>query len=171
MYYKIVEPFGPQSGGKWYDYLKWRGLKLTRFDSVDGLLRPDLFEPLSVEDWHNCVNKDFRLNLITSLDYARSILGQHDNAVLVGVEIELQKGYDPKSGLLGFDIMDDYGSISLVTDWGTDEEGIINNNVMKNGLIGDFDRALIIRDLLRVEYSEDPHANNCGVWAVYQLEA
>jgi hypothetical protein len=169
MYYKIVERFGPEDGDRWQNYLEWRGLNLSSFDSMDGILRPDLFKPESDEDWRNCVNEQFKLNLITNLEYARGILDRYDNSVLVGVEIELQEGYNPEDGLLGFDIIDSYCDVSLVTNWGTDEESIINNYVMNNGLIGALGRALQIRDLLRKEFSEDSHAENCEVWAVYRV--
>lgn len=170
MYYKIVERFGPQDGEKWQTYLEWRGLNLASFDSVDGILRPDLFEPESDEDWHNCVNENDKLSLITNLDHAARILSRYDNPVLVGVEIDLEEGYVPKDGLLGFDIIDGYCDVSLVTNWGTDEEGIINNYVMPNGLIRDFNRALQIRNLIRKKFSEDSHAENCEVWGIYSVD-
>ena len=44
MYYKIVERFGPECGDRWRGYLKWRRFNLSGFDSVDAILRPDLFE-------------------------------------------------------------------------------------------------------------------------------
>ena len=168
MYYKIVENFGPENGEKWKGYLQWRGLSLTKFDSVDGILRPDLFAPESKEDWQHCVNKDFKINMITDLDYAKIVLKRYNNSALVGVEIELEKGYVSKAGLLGYDIIDGYRDVSLVTNWGTDGEGIINNHVMLNGLIRDADQAFKIRDRLRDDYSGDPHAEACGVWAIYE---
>ena len=169
MYYKIVERFGPEDREKWQNYLKWRGLTLVGFDSVDGILRPDLFQPESDEDWRNCVNENNKLSLITDLDYARRVANRFENPVLVGVEIELEEGYVPKEGLLGFDIIDSYCDVSLVTNWGTDEEGLINSFVLPNGLIGDLGRALQIRKLLRNDFSEDPHAENCEVWAVFRV--
>jgi hypothetical protein len=170
MYYKIVKSFGPHDGERWQNYLAWRGLNLTSFDSVDNILRPDLFEPESNKDWRNCVNEDYKLSLITNLDYAKSILNRYDDSALVGVEIELKDGYVPKGGLLGFDIIDSYCSVSLVTDWGTDEDGIVNSHVMPNGLIGDLVRSLDIRNTLRKEFPEDSHAKNCQVWAIYRLD-
>jgi hypothetical protein len=158
-----MEKFGPGDGDRWRDYLTWRGLKLTSFDSVDGILRPDLFEPESNEDWHNCVNADFKLSLITNLDYAKRNLERYDDPVLIGVELELEEDYAPKDRLLGFDIIDGYCEVSLVTNWGTDEKGMINSHVMPNGLIGDLGGALGIRDSLRKEFSEDAHAENCAV--------
>lgn len=167
MYYKIVERFGPENREKWQNYLKWRGLTLVSFDSVDGILRPDLFQPESEEDWRNCVNEDNKLSLITNLDYAKRISNRYENPVLIGVEIELEEGYVPKDSFLGFDIIDSYCDVSLVTNWGTDEEGLINSFVLPNGLIGDLGRAFQIRNLLRNDFAEDPHAENCEVWAVF----
>ncbi|MGK7877166.1 MAG: hypothetical protein AB4426_28885 [Xenococcaceae cyanobacterium] len=170
MYYKIIESFGPNDGDKWLSYLEWRGLNLTRFDSVDGILRPDLFQPECNEDWRNCVNENYKLSLITNLTYAKSVLERYNNPVLVGVEIEIEKGYIPKDGILGFDIIDGYCNVSLITNWGTDEECLYIGDVMTNGLIGDLGRALKIRDLLRKDFSEDSHAENCSVWAIYKVD-
>ena len=171
MYYKIVGRFCPEDGEKWQDYLEWRGLNLAAFDSVDRTLRPDLFEPETKEDWNHCVNADFKINLITDLDYARNARARFEDAVLVGVEIELEAGYVPQDGLLGFDIIDGYCDVSLVTNWGTDEEDFISDHVMANGLIGDLGRALRIRDSLRKNFPADSHAKNCEVWAVYRVDA
>ncbi len=99
MYYKIVEKFGPEDGDNWKKYIDWRGLSLIKFDSVDGILRPDLFEPDS-----------------------------------------------------------------------TDDKELIDNHVMSNGLIEDLKRAFQIRNILRENYSEDSHAEDCEVWAIYEVE-
>lgn len=169
MYYKIVERFCPEVGERWQNYLEWRGLPLTGFESADRILRPDLFEPESHDDWHNCVNADFKLNLITNLAYARKILKRYESAVLIGVEIELEDGYAPQDGLSGFDVIDGYCDVSLVTNWGNDEEDIVSEHVMPNGLIGDLTRALQIRNSLRKNFPEDSHAQNCTVWAIYKV--
>jgi hypothetical protein len=169
LYYKIVEKFGPESGGRWQGYLEWRGLELERFDSVDGILRPDLFIPDSAEDWKNCVNEENRTSLITDLEYTLRILDRYEDPLVIGVEIGTGGGYVPEDGLLGFDIVDGDGCISLVTNWGTDEEDIINKHVMSNGLIGSLGTALRVRDVLRENFPEDGHAETCEVWAVYQV--
>ena len=171
MRYKIVEYFGPNNRNKWDDYLRWRKLDLSCFDSIDCGLRPDLFEPESMQDWCNCVNQDYKLNLITNLDYAKAIFSRYVNAVLVGVDIALGEDYILQEGLLGFDIIDGYCDVSLVTNWGTDAENLVNPHIMPNGLIADLAQALQIRNLLRQSFAEDPHAEECEVWAVYQVNA
>ena len=170
MYYKIIGKFGPSDVERWQSYLKWRGLDLTCFDSVDGILRPDLFNPRSHEDWANCVNENYKLNLITNSNYARKILHQYHNADLVGVEIELDEAYVPKDGLLGYDIIDGECSISVITNCDTDKENLINPHLMSNGLIGDLAQTLHIYDLLRQTFPNDPHMKESGVWAVYSVD-
>jgi hypothetical protein len=168
MYYKIVEDFGPQDADRWQTYIRWRGLSLTRFDSVDGLLRPDLFDPESDEDWRNCcVSGMYKQSLITSHAYAKAIFGRYPNAVLLGVDIELEEGYVAQDGFLGFDIIDGYCQVSLITNWGTDDENLFSPHVMPNGLIRELSPALVIRDTLRADFAEESHAGDCEVWAVY----
>lgn len=165
MYYRIVERFGPEDGEAWEKYLAWRGLKLTSFDSVDGILRPGLFREESDDDWRNCDATSRIAGMITNRDYALRVLSRYANAVLVGVDVALEDGYVPEDGLLGFDIVDGCGSISLITNCGVDEVAIINPYVMPNGLIGDLSLALLFRDLLRTE--QGAHTEGCEVWAVY----
>jgi hypothetical protein len=172
VYYKLIEKFGPASGTRWDEYAHWRGFThLTRFDSLDGILRPDVFSPESEEDWANCVNEDFKLSLITNLPFAKKILARFDDPDLVGVESAIEKGYVPQANLLGFDIIDEYGGVSLVTNWGTDEENFFSSDIATNGLLPDLDRALEVRDLLRTKFPEDSHAAKCEVWAIYQVSS
>lgn len=169
MYYKVVEQFGPNKGACWTDYLKWRGLNLTKFDSVDGILRKDLFNPESEADWANCVQENFKVSMITSLEYARKIQRQHDKAEIVGIEFPVDSQYKAKTGLLGFDVIDSNWDVSILTNWGTDEEGIFSNLVLKNGLLGDITQAFQIRDILRKKFPEDHHASECDVCAIYEV--
>ena len=173
MYYKVVEGFGPEDGDTWLKYLKFCGFShLTRFDSVDGMLRPDLFVPESYEDWMNCVNAEYKLSLITNLEYAKKaakkIFAREKKAELVGVEVELEKGYSPGSLLCGYDIIDQYCDNSLITNC-PDKEIINPEDILSNDLIADFERAIELRALLRKECSKDSHACGCEVWAVYRV--
>lgn len=169
MLFKVIEKFGPESGDAWTSYLEWRKFNFDSFDSVDSMLRPDLFSPESVADWDNCVNADFKLNLITNVHYAKKVSESYDSCEIIGVDIELEDEPESKLNLLGYDILDEYCGISLLTNWGVDEEGFINRHLQCNGLILDFKDALSLRDLLRKDYSEDGHAQACSIWAVYEV--
>ncbi len=170
MYYRILEKFGPQDGDRWSSYLQWRGLThLTRFDSIDGIIRPTLFAPKTEVDWQNCVNEDFRTDLITSLSFARDVFSRFQNAGIVGIEPDVDIGHTPAEGFVGYDILDGDSSVSLLTNWGTDTERISTPYIVENGLILNLERALAIKDKLRKDFSKDGHAGRCTVWAVYKL--
>jgi hypothetical protein len=171
MYYKVIEKFGPEDGERWSDYLKWRGLHLTRFESVDGVMRGDLFEPKSDEDWQNCVQEDFKISLITNLEYAKKVQKQHENAEIVGIDFPEEVCYEASPELLGFDVLDSHLDVSMLTDWGTDEEGIFSHLIMENGLLGDLAEAFRIRDILRSQFPEDHHAQECHVCAIYRISS
>src|SRR5690606_10964450 len=101
------------------------------------------------------------------LSYAKKILNRFQNAEIVGVEIDVKSGYVPGPDFLGFDIIDEHFDVSLLTNCGGDEDGIMNQYILENALLRDLNRALKIRDYLRQKSPEDSHAGNCKVWAVY----
>ena len=101
MYYKVVEEFGPESGDAWLKYLSWRGLHLTQFDSVDGGLRRDVFTLDSEEDWDNCFSVNDKLPLINNLNYALKIHKKNPSTDLVGIETDIEKGYQEKTSQTG----------------------------------------------------------------------
>ncbi|SJZ39928.1 hypothetical protein SAMN02745119_00468 [Trichlorobacter thiogenes] len=171
MYYKVIEKFGPEDGERWSDYLKWRGLHLTRFESVDGVMRGDLFEPKSNEDWQNCVQEDFKISLITNFEYAKKVQKQYENAEIVGIDFPEEICYEASPELLGFDLLDSHLDISMLTNWGTDEEGIFSHLIMENGLLCDLAEAFRIRDILRTQFPEDHHAQECQVCAIYRISS
>lgn len=168
MYYKIVKYCGPDNDG-WGKYLEWRKLQLDSFDSIDSILRPDLFEPQSDEDWKNCVQEDFKLSLITDLEYAKSILHRYNKAILIGVELVDDIVCQSKEYLLGYDILDSCCSISLLTNWGIDEENIFSKHIKSNGLLPNIQIAFEIKNKLRNEYNDDDHAKECDVWGIYKI--
>jgi hypothetical protein len=169
MYYLIVRPFGPCREPEWSQYKAWRNLpQLETFDSVDSILRPCLFTPETPEDWENCLNEDFKLHLITNVEYARARLDTFGKeAELVACEFPVEAGYKERSGLLGYDIVDGYSSISLLTNWGTDPEGIMSGHIGPNGLVNGLGEALALKACLESRFGDDPHVKGCTIWAVY----
>ena len=144
LYYKIVQYFGPNSEN-WSTYISWRKTNLNSFDSVDGMFRPDLFLPKSERDWANCVNEDFKLHLITNLDYAKEIIHRYPNGNIVGVQPDINSDHICKDGLSGYDIIDSYWYISLITNWEANGNNSFCRYLMDNGLIGNLNQALQIK--------------------------
>ena len=168
MHFKVIEQFGPDDKESWNSYISWRGLDLKTFDSIDAILRPSLFEPESAEDWDNCVYEDFRTNLISNFSYAKQIYQNFTNAALVGVVPDIDSDYESQENLLGYDILDGYSEVSLLTNWGADEDDVFSKLVRQNGLIHDLNKCIEIRDILRNQFGEDSHACGCSVWAIYK---
>ena len=170
VFYKIVKPFGPRSGDEWRKYIEWTQQKsIDRFDSADGMLRENCFEPKTEEDWENCVNENFKLNLLTSRDYALKVKAENPGSEMIGVDIEIDGTYQEKEGCLGYDVVDRYCYISLITNWGNNESDFRNVTFKNNGLVGDLREALTLRDKLRAEHPMDEHASGCHVWAIYEV--
>ncbi len=158
MYYILIEKFGP-TDERWNKYSQWAGLEhCTEFCSVDGIMRPNLFDLDSAEDWANCINEDFKTDIITNLAYAQKLLPEFSNAEIVGIII------DPRSSKeeiptnhkhLGFDIIEGEGSISLLTNWGGKERGVPNLKLTQRALIDDMEYAYQIREFLRKNFNQD----------------
>ena len=172
MIYRISKKFGPQDND-WDDYLEWAGLQnCQEFYSIDGMMRNGLFTPESVEDWDNCVNADFKIHLITNLDFAKKAISKYVDAEILGV-IENPKFANemiPSDHILmGYDILDEYNGISLLTNWGGKKRGVENLKLNRYALIDDLDYAYELKEMLRKNFSTDDHAKGCEVWSVYKL--
>jgi len=172
MLYKILKPFGPSAGAEWEDYLSWiHHQHLTSFESIDSMLRDECFEPETEEDWANCVNEDFKINFINNLPYAQKIRDRNPGSEIIGMDLDVDENYIPKDGFRGFDILDEWLAVSLITNWGKDEPVFETVHFEPNGLISSLETAIDTRDMLRSKHSEDPHARNCQVLAVYRVAA
>jgi hypothetical protein len=166
MYFTIVENFSP-SAESWKDYCAWRGIEFERFDSIDGILRPSLFTTPEGEDWNYVVQEDFRLHLITDLDYARrkrSMIGSGD---LVGIRFDRPSNTD--SRFLGFDLIDGYFDISLLTNFGNDIN-LINQLISVNALVLNRRDIEQIQEHLLSEFPDDPHVKRCQIVSIYNVD-
>ena len=172
MIYRISKKYGPQSSD-WEAYLEWSGLQnCQEFYSIDGIKRKGLFIPWTVEEWENCVNADFKINLITNLAYAKKIISDYDEGEILGV-IE-NPGFSseeipPDHILMGYDILDEYNDISLLTNWGGKKRGIQNLTLNRYALLDDIDYAYQLKEMLHKNFPDDEHARACEVWSVYTI--
>lgn len=66
-------------------------------------------------------------------------------------------------------MLDSHRDVSRLTAWGTVEEEIFSHLIKGNGLIGDLTEAFRIRDILRSQFPEDHHAQECHVCAIYKI--
>ena len=58
-----TEPFTPENGTKWRDYVAWSGIEqLEELVSLDSMLCPTLLPRIKDEYWPYIVNEDFMLH-------------------------------------------------------------------------------------------------------------
>src|SRR5262245_55659518 len=170
MVYKVVKYFGP-SHGWWKDFAKDHWVQpLTKFDSIDGILSPDVFFPQSDEDWEYCVPEDFKTSLIKDKEYAIKVSRNNPGSLVVGV-IE-NEDHDGEEGLLGYDILDEQNHVSLITNWGPHDKDhpLRNFPVANNGLILSYSVATNAVQMLRRSSPESEHPPG-SIWAIFFVGA
>lgn len=165
MLFTIVESFSPRDGDSWISYCQWRGLAFTGFDSIDGILRPSLLSNLEDEDWNHIDHENFRVHLITDADYAvrkHTEIGQGD---LVGLKFSEHDESDPH--FLGFDLIDGYYDVSLLTNWGNDVDSI-NCSLSSNALVLSYPIVEAIQQELLRTSDTDLHVEGCQIVSIYR---
>lgn len=166
MLFTVVESFSPSDGDRWISYCQWRGLAFTCFDSIDSILRPSLFDATEEDDWNHVVHEDFKTHLMTDYDYAvqkQSEMGQGD---LVGLKFSEHDQSDPR--FIGFDLLDGYCDISLLTNWGNDVDRI-NLSLSSNALVLSYQTVKDIQQELLQTNGTDPHVEGCQIVSIYRL--
>ena len=164
MLFTIIENFGVADGDAWTSYLEWRGVHFDRFDSLDGILRKSLFTPESDEDWKHVVCEDFMLSYLTDFDYAHQKHAQIGSGSLMGLSHSEHDETD--EGFLGYDLIDGYCDVSLLTNWGNDVE-IVNRALGSNALVPTLAQIESIYEFLTTNHGDDNHVEGCRIASVY----
>ncbi len=174
MFYKVVRQFKQADDPEqWREYMSFSRLdQIEAFCSLDGMFNYSLFTPETIEDWDNCVNEDYKIDMITTLDYAKIIAKKYPGARIFGLIIDPQQTEMPKDGQrLGYDILDYDYSCSLLTNCGGFPDLFDNSRINRFALLDEVAEAYAIRDQLRVNYADDSHAGACGVIAVFDVSS
>jgi hypothetical protein len=164
MLFTIVENFGVADGEPWSSYIEWRGIHFDRFDSLDGILRKSLFTPESEEDWSHVVCENFKLSYLTDFSHA------HQTHVRMGIGSLMGFAYtehdEANEGFLGYDIIDRFCDVSLLTNWGNDVE-IVNHAIGSNALVPTLAQVERIHEFLTSNHGDDNHVKDCRIVSVY----
>jgi hypothetical protein len=164
MFFTIIETFSPQDGERWTSYCAWRGVQFERFDSIDGILRPNLFTPRSEEEWRHVVGEDFKIHFIIDRPFAEAAHRAIGRGEVVGVGFEDHREDDPS--FLGYDILDGFCDVSLLTNWGNDR-AFLTQALGPNALVPSFEVAQCLKERILKEFSHDQHVEGCHVVSVY----
>ncbi|MEQ1840449.1 MAG: hypothetical protein ABL994_08570, partial [Verrucomicrobiales bacterium] len=73
---------------------------------------------------------------------------------------------ESQRGFLGFDLIDGYFSVSLLTNWGNDV-AFINEVIGSNALVPNFQLISSIQTQLFTKYGQDNHVENCHIVSIY----
>ena len=72
-------------------------------------------------------------------------------------------------GFLGYDLIDGYYDVSLLTNWGNDN-AIINQRISLRGLVSTYEAIQEIQDYLVTTYGNDSHVEGCSIVSVYSTK-
>ena len=158
----------------WNSFIEWSKLThLTELLSLDAMLIETLVEP----DYDNADDWNFihlfgqqQTGFFTTLDYVFKRMKPQDKFNLLTVVVEPDReckdlnidGYE----FVGYELLDQYFSISPLTNCGPLVEAFLPSDLNDKGLIDDFDRAYDIKKRLLQKYPEISHAdtNVIAVW-------
>ena len=167
--YIAKERFDPSRGTEWTKYIEWSGLtQLTEVVTLDGMLGPVALGETKDSYWPHIVNEDWMLDFFVDLEFLLSQLADTNELNILSV---IRKPSTDVHSIdwggfifLGYDLLDQEGSISALTNCGGFPDVFANSELSQFGLIPDFDRAVEIQDMLRRKLPEDRHAH-CDIWA------
>ena len=169
-----TERFDPSDGEAWQKYFAWANIpQLAEVVGLDAILSNRLIREILDEDWNHIVNADFRLDYFYHLDYLmnrikdiprRNVLGLYRNAAR---HIDKAPG-DGDFRFLGHDLIDEQSQISALTNCGGFPDVFDNEELNGFGLLGKFERASEVKNLLKEKHPKEPHAN-CELYAIWRL--
>ncbi len=172
--YTAVKRCDPETRPDWPKFLAWSRLtQLQEIVSLDEILCPNLFHELTTEDWKHNVQADSMTHLFHDLDHVVARVAGKAVNVLALIEepsvVDVASFHDPRFVFSGFDLVDENGGISALTNCGGFDKAFLPGELSECGLLVDHAKAVAVQHLLRTEYPEEPHAR-CRVWAIWRMK-
>ena len=166
------ERFGPDTHpDAWKGYIDFSGFHhIQELVSADSILCGDAITALMDEDWNHNVHADNRVTLFTDFEYLvhRTGVDLSRHNILAIFEKPRKDDQNPPTDfqLCGFDILDSYDSVSVLTNCGQ-YPGIMDpKEVNRFGLLSNLDRANSIAEILRIAFPDENHCCDCRVWSI-----
>jgi hypothetical protein len=161
--------FGPSQGDKWTGYIEWSGLShLKELVSTDTMLCPVVLDELIDVDWQYNVHEDFKTWFFHDFEYLKKRIAydrDRHNLLLITQRPAAEPDEIKDFEFCGYDILDSYDSISVLTNCGGFPEIFNASDINHFGLISDLARANEITDAIRKSEPDDPHCHDCRMWA------
>jgi hypothetical protein len=172
--YTAVQRFDPGCGEAWPKFLAWSGLtQLREVVSLDLILCPTLFRPLTAEDWRHNVQEDFKITLFHDLDHVLRRAGGGDRVNVLALmenptEEEVRSFNDARFAFRGFDLVELRTGVSALVNCGGFDGAFAPPELSECGLLTDHAQALQAQRLLRDGYPDERQAD-CDLWAVWRM--
>ena len=172
--YTAVKRFDPETRPDWAKFVGWSRLtQLREVVSLDDLLCPNLFRELTAEDWDHNVQADLKTHLFRDADYVAARVAGHAANVLALIEEpsldDVASFNDPRFAFCGFDLVEEQGGISALTNCGGFDHAFVPADLSECGLLADHAKAVVVRQLLKTKYPDNPHAR-CCMWAIWRMK-
>ena len=178
--YTAVERFDKdhESGeGGWDKYIEFSKIAHSNeIVSLDGLLCPSFIKGgPSDEDWKHLFKEDLHdKDIFDDLNYLlKRVSGSNDFQILAVAKEPTEeevRGFTADGFLLkGYDLIENGGTISALTNCGGFDDIFSPLELSPCGLLEDHKRAFQVKELLKELHPEEPHAH-CVVWAIWRLE-
>ena len=173
--FTALDKFTYRDGDKWDKYIEWSKLSnLTEVISLDVMLCPSIIEDYTEDDWdHHSEETDIH-GFFTSFDYVIQRINDAKHCQILAVlkepndenwKLNLPNGFIFK----GYDLIDDETMISALTNCGGFPESFSNADLNNTGLIQDLNRAIGIRNRLKVNNPSEAHAD-CSIYGIARFE-
>jgi hypothetical protein len=168
--YAAHKRFGPSRGDDWVQYIEWSGLSHIReLVSTDTMLCPTVIDHLIDEDWKHNVHADNRVFRFTDPLYLKHRIDydplQH-NILGIVEQPSRCESVDGNFEICGYDILDSYESISVLTNCGGFPDIFAPSEINDFGLLPDLEIANGIAARIRSTHPEDSHCEDCRVWMI-----
>ncbi len=154
----------------WENYIQFSGFRhIKELVTADQILCPNLVEEITREDWNHNVQADNRINWFSDYLYLKNRVNfDHTKHNILAIREHPTVYADPPPYFenCGFDILDSFDSISVLTNCGQFPDIFNPDEVNDYGLIDDLARAIDIADSLRRIHFDDPHCKDCKVWQI-----
>jgi len=172
--YTAVACFSPETRPDWPAFVaRSRLTQLHEVVSLDLLLCPNAFQELVAEDWEHNIHEDFKTHLFHDPDYvSRRFVGKVVTVLALIEEpsdADVASFRDLRFSFCGFDLIDEQGGISALTNCGGFDRAFLPTELSECGLLPEHSRALAVRQLLKTEYPDEPHAR-CRIWAIWRMK-
>lgn len=168
--YKL-DPTDPVS---WASFTEWANIpQLQELLSLDIHLCRNAIEDLTAEDWQHNVQEHFLILYFRDLPYLMErtqYLREKTHLFAVCLEPLMdarQVWSDPHFEFVGYDLLDDVASVSVLTNCKGFEQVIDPSLLSTSGLLTEYALAERIQQQLREVYSLESHSDS-EIWAVWK---